>query len=119
MFEDAGLPTVRYFLIFSRRFGPMPRMAVRRLTLLKEPLDLRICRIFSAVDGPIPGTSCNWVESAVLMLTGWVGGFLVAEETANRSKQRLRGRASIRVHMAYILLDYITCFNNTEYDHRR
>ena len=62
MFEPvaADLPTVRYFLIFSRRFGPIPRMAIRSLTLLKAPSDLRICRIFAAVDGPMPGTSCSW-----------------------------------------------------------
>jgi hypothetical protein len=36
---------------------------------------LRICNIFSAVDGPIPGTCCNSSEVAVLRLTGCAGGF--------------------------------------------
>ena len=54
--EDAVLPTVKYLRIFSRRLGPMPRIALRSSTLLNAPYDLRICKIFSAVTGPIPGT---------------------------------------------------------------
>jgi hypothetical protein len=33
----SGLVTVKYFLIFSRRFGPIPRMAIRSFTLLNDP----------------------------------------------------------------------------------
>jgi hypothetical protein len=75
---DVALPTVRYLRIFSRRFGPMPRIALRSSTLLNAPYDLRICKIFSAVTGPIPGTSCSSSEVAVFKLTGAVGGFFLA-----------------------------------------
>jgi hypothetical protein len=70
-----GLPMVKYLRIFSRRFGPRPRIASKSSTLLNAPYDLRICKILSAVAGPIPGTSCNCSEFAVLMLTGCAGGF--------------------------------------------
>jgi hypothetical protein len=56
---DADLLTVRYLRIFSSRFLPIPRIASRSSTLLKAPYDLRIWRIFLAVTGPIPGTSCS------------------------------------------------------------
>jgi len=75
---DAALPTVKYLRIFSRRFGPMPRMALRSSTLLNAPYDLRICKIFSAVTGPIPGTSCSSSDVAVFKLTGAAGGFFLA-----------------------------------------
>ena len=75
---DAALPTVKYLRIFSRRFGPMPRMALKSSTLLNAPYDLRICKIFSAVTGPMPGTNCNSSEVAVFKLTGAAGGFLFA-----------------------------------------
>src|ERR1700732_4785301 len=74
----AGFPTVKYLRIFSRRFGPSPRIASKSSTLLNVPYDLRICKILSAVDGPIPGTLCNCSEFAVLMLTGCAGGFFFA-----------------------------------------
>jgi hypothetical protein len=75
---DVALPTVRYLRIFSRRFGPMPRMALRSSTLLNAPYDLRICKIFSAVTGPMPGTNCNSSDVAVFKLTGATGGFFLA-----------------------------------------
>jgi hypothetical protein len=50
-------PTVKYLRILSRRFLPMPLMAGRSCTLLNEPHDLRICKIFSAVAGPISSSS--------------------------------------------------------------
>jgi hypothetical protein len=74
----AALPTVKYLRIFSRRFGPMPRIARKSSTLLNGPYDLRICKIFSAVTGPIPGTSCSSSELAVLILIGAGGGFFLA-----------------------------------------
>jgi hypothetical protein len=76
--EDVALPTVRYLRIFSSRFGPMPRMALRSSTLLNAPYDLRICKIFSAVTGPIPGTNCSSSDVAVFKLTGAAGGFFLA-----------------------------------------
>src|SRR5215467_7067251 len=56
-FEEFVFPTVRYLRILSRRFSPRPRIASKSSTLLKGPYDLRICKIFCAVAGPIPGTS--------------------------------------------------------------
>jgi hypothetical protein len=75
---DAVLPTVKYLRIFSRRFGPIPRIARKSSTLLNAPYDLRICKILSAVTGPIPGTSCNSSDVAVFKLMGAGGGFLFA-----------------------------------------
>jgi hypothetical protein len=64
-------PATRYLRIFSSRFGPMPRIASKLSTLLHGPYDLRICRIFPAVGGPIPGTYGSCSELAELMLIGW------------------------------------------------
>jgi hypothetical protein len=75
---EAAFPTVRYLRIFSRRFGPIPRTARKSSTLLNVPYDLRICKILSAVTGPIPGTCCNSSDVAVFKLTGAGGGFLRA-----------------------------------------
>ena len=69
-FACTGLPTDKYFLIFSSRFAPIPRIASKSSTLLNVPYDLRICRIFPAVEGPMPGTCCNSAELAVFKLTG-------------------------------------------------
>jgi len=93
---DAVLPTVKYLRIFSRRFGPMPRMAVKSSTLLNAPYDLRICKIFSAVTGPIPGTNCNSSEVAVFKLTGAGGGFLFARRLGATAQSTTKRRA-IRV----------------------
>lgn len=68
-------PATRYLRIFSNRLGPMPRIASKSSTLLDGPYDLRICRIFPAVAGPIPGTYGSCSELAELMLIGWAGGF--------------------------------------------
>jgi hypothetical protein len=90
---DAALPTVKYLRIFSRRFGPIPRIAVKSSTLLNAPYDLRICKIFSAVTGPIPGTNCNSSDVAVFKLTGAGGGFLFAkhgEITTDRARTEKR-----------------------------
>jgi hypothetical protein len=73
-----GLPTVKYLRIFSSRFGPIPRMASKSSTLLNAPYALRICKILSAVAGPIPGTNCNCSAVAVFKFTGAPGGFFFA-----------------------------------------
>jgi len=95
-FCEAAFPTVKYLRIFSSLLGPMPRIARKSSTLLNGPYDFRICKIFSAVTGPIPGTSCSSSEFAVLMLTGATGGFFLAksgtgnrEQMANRKTARL------------------------------
>ena len=87
LFADAGLfceaavlPTVKYLRIFSSRFGPMPRTARKSSTLLNAPYDLRICKILSAVTGPIPGTCCSSSDVAVFKLIGAGGGFLFASK---------------------------------------
>jgi hypothetical protein len=66
----AGRPAIKYLRILSRRFLPMPRIASKSSTLLNGPYDLRICKILSAVAGPIPGTSCNCSDVAALILIG-------------------------------------------------
>ncbi len=90
-FLELVLPATKYLRIFSRRFGPSPRMASKSSTLLNGPYDLRICRIFSAVEGPIPGTSCNSSDVAALMLTGCPGGFFLANAEVPNSRQTIRG----------------------------
>lgn len=90
-FAAAGFPTVKYLRIFSSRFSPSPRIASKSSTLLNGPYDLRICRIFSAVAGPIPGTCCNSSEVAVLRFTGLAGGFFFAGKIAAQ-KMRFRKR---------------------------
>src|SRR5881628_1663340 len=77
-----AFPTVRYLRILSRRFLPMPRMASKSSTLLNAPYDLRICKIFSAVAGPIPGTFWSSSEVAVFRFTGFSGGFFFAGNSA-------------------------------------
>ena len=91
LLDPAALPTVKYLRIFSSRFGPMPRMARKSSTLLNGPYDLRICKIFSAVAGPIPGTNCNSSDVALFRLIGAAGGFFFAgtlmgnaQSTANK-----------------------------------
>ena len=100
---DAGgvvaFPTVRYLRIFSRRLGPMPRIALKSSTLLNAPYDLRICKIFSAVTGPIPGTNCSSSDVAVFRLIGAVGGFFFAtspEQTAQHATTTNEIRAKDR-----------------------
>jgi hypothetical protein len=78
----AARPATRYFLIFSSLFGPIPRTDSRSSTLLNAPYDFLICKILSAVAGPIPGTSCSCAEFAELISIGWPGGFFVAEKHA-------------------------------------
>jgi len=93
----AVLPIVRYLRIFSRRFGPRPRMASKSSTLLNAPYDFRICKIFSAVAGPIPGTCCNSCDVAVLMFTGFAGGFFFPPRTPGAQiKLRKRKRRENR-----------------------
>jgi hypothetical protein len=75
---SADLPATRYFRIFSSRLAPMPRIANKSSTLLNAPYDLRICKILSAVAGPIPGTNCNSSDVAVFKLIGAGGGFFLA-----------------------------------------
>ena len=76
-FAAAGFPTIKYLRIFSSCFGPSPRIASKSSTLLKVPYDLRICKILSAVAGPIPGTGCSSSDVAVLRFTGLAGGFFL------------------------------------------
>ena len=96
-FAAGGFPTVKYLRIFSRRFGPSPRIASKSSTLLNEPYDLRIWRIFSAVAGPMPGTCCNSSDVAVLMFTGLGGGFFLPPGTAGEQiKLRKRKRRENR-----------------------
>jgi len=80
-------------------------MANKSSTLLNAPYDLRICRIFSAVTGPIPGTCCNSVEFAVLMLMGCGGGFLFAnaEGPHNRRNAANTRKAGSRPNMRAII----------------
>jgi hypothetical protein len=75
---SADLPATRYFRIFSSRLAPMPRIANKSSTVLNAPYDLRICKILSAVAGPIPGTNCNSSDVAVFKLIGAGGGFFLA-----------------------------------------
>ena len=101
-FFGGTFPATKYFRIFSSFFGPMPRTASRSFTLLNGPYDLRICKILSAVDGPIPGTCCNCAAVAVFKLIGAGGGFLVAEtgEQANRPIARRMTSKRNRQNMA-------------------
>ena len=101
---DAALPTVKYLRIFSRRFGPMPRIALKSSTLLNAPYDLRICKIFSAVTGPIPGTNCNSSDVAVFKLTGAGGGFLLARSAAGNRQQRAN-RKTARIITVFCITD--------------
>ena len=55
-FGEFVLATVKYLRIFLGRFAPRPRSASKSSRLLKAPYDLRICKIFCAGAGPIPGT---------------------------------------------------------------
>jgi len=96
-FLELGFPATKYLRIFSSRFGPSPRIASKSSTLLNGPYDFRICRIFSAVAGPMPGTCCNSSDVAVLMLTGLAGGFFFPPRTAGEQiKLRKRKRRENR-----------------------
>lgn len=104
LLDEPALPTVRYLRIFSRRLGPMPLIASKSSTLLNAPYALRICKIFSAVTGPIPGTCCNSSDVAVFKFTGAAGGFLLAhkpvpvrQRTENKSSGEARNRPNITV----------------------
>ena len=71
----------------------MPRTARKSSTLLNAPYDLRICKIFSAVTGPIPGTCCSSSDVAVFRLIGAAGGFFFAKQGAMETqKARIEGR---------------------------
>ena len=85
-----GFPTVKYLRILSKRFLPIPRIASKSSTLLNAPYDLRICKIFSAVAGPMPGTCCNSSEVAVLMFTGFNGGFFAAPVDATVKRRKVK-----------------------------
>jgi len=91
-FAEDRFPTVEYLRIFSRRFGPSPRMARKSSTLWNAPYDLRICKIFSAVAGPMPGTCCNSPDVAVWMFTGFAGGFFLASAQGLSSRQKSEER---------------------------
>jgi hypothetical protein len=97
-FAAAGFPTVKYLRIFSSRFVPSPRIASKSSTLLNAPYDLRICKIFSAVAGPIPGTCCSSSDVAVFRFTGLAGGFFFPASTdAEKIKQRKRKQERSRI----------------------
>jgi hypothetical protein len=85
----AGFSTVRYFLIFSSLFGPMPRMACNSSTLLNVPKDFRAWRILSAVEGPMPGTCWSSSALAVFKLTGCRGGFFFAQRSCVAQSTRI------------------------------
>src|SRR3989441_4975080 len=95
IFGAAAFPTVKYFRILSSLFFPIPLIASRSSTLLNEPYDFRICTIFSAVTGPIPGTCCNSSEFAVLILTGFAGGFFFAHTVGAPAKTTPSSAASV------------------------
>ena len=96
-FLELVFPTTKYLRIFSSRFRPRPRIASKSSTLLNAPYDLRICKIFSAVAGPIPGTCCSSSDVAVLMLTGFNGGFFFPPRAADEQiKLRKRKRRENR-----------------------
>jgi hypothetical protein len=78
---------------FSMRFGPTPLIARKSSTLLNAPYDLRIFRILSAVEEPIPGTCCSSNAMAVFRFTGRSGGFLVAASGPATQKQRQHAQA--------------------------
>jgi len=103
--EATDFPTVKYFRILSRRFGPSPRIASKSSTLLNEPYDLRICKILPAVTGPIPGTSCSSSKFAVLILIGCAGGFFLArtpDEIAQSTRKQREIRTKVRNAIAVI-----------------
>jgi hypothetical protein len=95
-FFEFVFPAIKYLRIFSRRFGPSPRIASKSSTLLNAPYDFRICKILSAVAGPIPGTCCSSSDVAALMFTGFSGGFFFPPSTAGAQiklrKRKRRGK---------------------------
>ena len=100
MLTAAGFPTVKYLRILSKRFLPIPRIASKSSTLLNAPYDFRICKIFSAVAGPMPGTCCNSSEVAVLMFTGRSGGFFVAAVDAPMKRRKLKKKHETNARIA-------------------
>ena len=74
-------------------------MASKSSTLLNPPYDLRICKISSAVAGPMPGTCCNSSEVAVLF-TGFAGGILLANALVQKRRHRTRGMRIAKVRHA-------------------
>ncbi len=100
MLAAAGFPTVKYLRILSRRFLPIPRIASKSSTLLNAPYDFRICKIFSAVAGPIPGTCCNSSEVAVLMFTGFSGGFFVVAVDAPVKRRKTKKEHETKARIA-------------------
>jgi len=75
-------------------------MATKSSTLLNAPYDFRICRIFSAVAGPMPGTNCNYSAFAVLMFTGRSGGFFVVAGNVAADRKRARNKKLKRLRTA-------------------
>jgi len=76
-------------------------IASKSSTLLNVPYDFRIAKILSAVDGPIPGTSCNSPELAVFRFIGCDGGFFFAnpvgtKQIVSASKQKRLTRNAIQ-----------------------
>jgi hypothetical protein len=86
--SPGGFPTVKYFRILSKRFRPIPGIASKSSTLLNGPMLFRVCTMFFAVVGPIPGTFCSSVSDAVLMLTGRSGGFFASSVSREKTKHR-------------------------------
>jgi len=64
-------------------------MACKSFTLLNLPYDFRACRIFSAVAGPMPGTSWSSAADAVFKLTGCRGGFFFAQKPCVAQSTRI------------------------------
>jgi hypothetical protein len=90
-FLELVFPATKYLRIFSSRFGPSPRIASKSSTLLNAPYDLRICKIFSVVAGPISGTSCSSSDVAALIFTGVAAGFFLANAQGQSNRQKIRG----------------------------
>jgi hypothetical protein len=67
---------------------------------LNAPYDFRICKIFSAVAGPMPGTCCNSSEVAVLMFTGLSGGFFVVAADAPIKRRKVKKKHAMNARIA-------------------
>ena len=86
-FPAASFPTVKYLRIFLRRFAPSPRIASKSSTLLKAPHDLRICKILSAVAGPLPRHQLQFFRGRRIEIYR-LGGLLFPSRVHGRGKDQ-------------------------------
>src|SRR5205823_1940560 len=91
-FPAASFPTVKYLHIFSRRFDPSPRIASKSSTLLKAPHDLRICKILSAVAGPLPPHHLQFFRGRRIEFTGLAGCFSFPRPRTRQGSSRQKER---------------------------